>query len=64
MIEEYRVKDTQKFDSWSEFHLFSYFYFPTYIFRKLLQRNPALRMCEPRIKRHPYFSMMYVTTYP
>lgn len=27
---------------------------------QLLQRNPALRMCEPRIKRHPYFSMMYV----
>lgn len=25
---------------------------------QLLQRNPALRICEPRIKRHPYFSMM------
>ncbi|KAG5642392.1 hypothetical protein DXG03_002850 [Asterophora parasitica] len=24
----------------------------------LLQRNPALRMCEPRIKKHPYFSMI------
>ncbi|KAG9313875.1 hypothetical protein JVU11DRAFT_4643 [Chiua virens] len=27
-------------------------------FAKLLQRNPALRMCEPRIKRHLYFSMI------
>ena len=27
---------------------------------QLLQRNPALRMKEPRIKKHPYFSMMYV----
>ncbi|KIM31700.1 hypothetical protein M408DRAFT_327157 [Serendipita vermifera MAFF 305830] len=26
--------------------------------RGLLQRNPALRLCEPRIKRHPYFSMI------
>ncbi|KAF8899335.1 kinase-like domain-containing protein, partial [Infundibulicybe gibba] len=25
---------------------------------RLLQRNPGLRMCEPRIKRHPYFSMI------
>jgi hypothetical protein len=25
---------------------------------QLLQRNPVLRICEPRIKRHPYFSMM------
>ncbi|KAG1872250.1 kinase-like domain-containing protein [Suillus subluteus] len=25
---------------------------------QLLQQNPALRMCKPRIKRHPYFSMM------
>lgn len=29
-------------------------------FYQLLQRNPGLRICEPRIKRHPYFSMMYV----
>ncbi|KAG1886241.1 hypothetical protein F4604DRAFT_1878073 [Suillus subluteus] len=28
------------------------------LIRGLLQRNPALRMCEPRIKRHPYFSMI------
>ncbi|KAJ3807381.1 hypothetical protein F5876DRAFT_48171 [Lentinula aff. lateritia] len=28
------------------------------LIRGLLQRNPALRICEPRIKRHPYFSMM------
>jgi serum/glucocorticoid-regulated kinase 2 len=26
--------------------------------RQLLQRNPVLRIKEPRIKRHPYFSMM------
>ncbi|KAI0030612.1 kinase-like domain-containing protein [Vararia minispora EC-137] len=26
--------------------------------RGLLQRNPALRIKEPRIKRHPYFSMI------
>ncbi|THH18633.1 hypothetical protein EW146_g2400 [Bondarzewia mesenterica] len=26
--------------------------------RGLLQRNPALRLSEPRIKRHPYFSMI------
>ncbi|KAF9260848.1 hypothetical protein L218DRAFT_871465 [Marasmius fiardii PR-910] len=26
--------------------------------RGLLQRNPALRICEPRIKKHPYFSMI------
>ncbi|THH01216.1 hypothetical protein EW026_g1445 [Hermanssonia centrifuga] len=26
--------------------------------RGLLQRNPALRMKEPRIKKHPYFSMI------
>ena len=25
---------------------------------QLLQRVPSLRICEPRIKRHPYFSMM------
>ncbi|KAI0673932.1 kinase-like protein [Trametes maxima] len=30
------------------------------LIRGLLQRNPALRMKEPRIKKHPYFSMMYV----
>ncbi|KAL1749243.1 hypothetical protein HDZ31DRAFT_27912 [Schizophyllum fasciatum] len=28
------------------------------LIRGLLQRNPALRLCEPRIKRHPYFSMI------
>ncbi|KAH7911592.1 hypothetical protein BJ138DRAFT_1085310 [Hygrophoropsis aurantiaca] len=28
------------------------------LIRGLLQRNPSLRMCEPRIKRHPYFSMI------
>ncbi|KAJ7054027.1 hypothetical protein C8F01DRAFT_1165632 [Mycena amicta] len=28
------------------------------LIRGLLQRNPGLRMCEPRIKRHPYFSMI------
>ncbi|KAG6841578.1 hypothetical protein C0991_009613 [Blastosporella zonata] len=28
------------------------------LIRGLLQRNPALRMCEPRIKKHPYFSMI------
>ncbi|KAJ3525604.1 hypothetical protein NM688_g8379 [Phlebia brevispora] len=28
------------------------------LIRGLLQRNPALRMKEPRIKRHPYFSMI------
>ncbi|KAJ6601190.1 hypothetical protein DFH09DRAFT_900600 [Mycena vulgaris] len=28
------------------------------LIRGLLQRNPALRICEPRIKRHPYFSMI------
>ncbi|THU96880.1 hypothetical protein K435DRAFT_858139 [Dendrothele bispora CBS 962.96] len=28
------------------------------LLRGLLQRNPALRICEPRIKRHPYFSMI------
>ncbi|KDN44814.1 hypothetical protein RSAG8_05287, partial [Rhizoctonia solani AG-8 WAC10335] len=27
------------------------------LIRGLLQRNPALRMCEPRVKKHPYFSM-------
>ncbi|KAL0068492.1 hypothetical protein AAF712_004570 [Marasmius tenuissimus] len=26
--------------------------------RGLLQRNPGLRLCEPRIKKHPYFSMI------
>ncbi|KAG9103747.1 hypothetical protein FRC06_008479 [Ceratobasidium sp. 370] len=26
--------------------------------RGLLQRNPALQMCEPRVKKHPYFSMI------
>lgn len=28
------------------------------LIRGLLQRNPALRMSEPRLKRHPYFSMI------
>lgn len=28
------------------------------LIRGLLQRNPVLRICEPRIKRHPYFSMI------
>ncbi|KAG9041974.1 hypothetical protein FS837_011510 [Tulasnella sp. UAMH 9824] len=28
------------------------------LIRGLLQRNPALRMSEPRVKRHPYFSMI------
>jgi serum/glucocorticoid-regulated kinase 2 len=28
------------------------------LLRGLLQRNPALRLCEPRIKKHPYFSMI------
>ncbi|KIY50513.1 kinase-like protein [Fistulina hepatica ATCC 64428] len=28
------------------------------LLRGLLQRNPALRICEPRIRRHPYFSMI------
>lgn len=28
------------------------------ILRGLLQRNPVLRMKEPRIKKHPYFSMI------
>ncbi|KAI9444542.1 hypothetical protein H4582DRAFT_2108450 [Lactarius indigo] len=28
------------------------------LIRGLLQRNPALRISEPRIKRHPYFSMI------
>ncbi|CAE6540935.1 unnamed protein product [Rhizoctonia solani] len=28
------------------------------LIRGLLQRNPALRMCEPRVKKHPYFSMI------
>jgi serine/threonine protein kinase len=28
------------------------------LIRGLLQRNPALRITEPRIKRHPYFSMI------
>ncbi|KAK7464355.1 hypothetical protein VKT23_006522 [Stygiomarasmius scandens] len=28
------------------------------LLRGLLQRNPALRICEPRIKRHPYFQMI------
>ncbi|KAI0830874.1 kinase-like protein [Trametes gibbosa] len=28
------------------------------LIRGLLQRNPALRMKEPRIKKHPYFSMI------
>ena len=30
----------------------------TLFFFQLLQRVPSLRICEPRIKRHPYFSMM------
>ncbi|KAI0297577.1 hypothetical protein B0F90DRAFT_1811056 [Multifurca ochricompacta] len=28
------------------------------LIRGLLQRNPAIRISEPRIKRHPYFSMI------
>lgn len=28
------------------------------LIRGLLQRNPGLRICEPRIKKHPYFSMI------
>jgi serine/threonine protein kinase len=28
------------------------------LIRGLLQRVPSLRICEPRIKRHPYFSMI------
>ncbi|TIA89688.1 hypothetical protein E3P99_01936 [Wallemia hederae] len=28
------------------------------LIRGLLQKNPALRLCEPRIKRHPYFAML------
>ncbi|KAL7412138.1 hypothetical protein BDY24DRAFT_110173 [Mrakia frigida] len=28
------------------------------LIRGLLQRNPALRLSEPRIKKHPYFSMI------
>ncbi|KAJ7659430.1 kinase-like domain-containing protein [Mycena rosella] len=28
------------------------------LIRGLLQRNPVLRICEPQIKRHPYFSMI------
>ncbi|KDQ15602.1 hypothetical protein BOTBODRAFT_54499 [Botryobasidium botryosum FD-172 SS1] len=28
------------------------------LIRGLLQRNPALRMSEPRVKKHPYFSMI------
>ncbi|KAI0319479.1 hypothetical protein OF83DRAFT_1170172 [Amylostereum chailletii] len=28
------------------------------LIRGLLQRNPGLRLSEPRIKRHPYFSMI------
>ncbi|KIP02910.1 hypothetical protein PHLGIDRAFT_78408 [Phlebiopsis gigantea 11061_1 CR5-6] len=28
------------------------------LIRGLLQRNPALRMKEPRVKKHPYFSMI------
>ncbi|TIB97764.1 kinase-like protein [Wallemia mellicola] len=28
------------------------------LLRGLLQKNPALRLCEPRIKRHPYFGML------
>ncbi|TFY73598.1 hypothetical protein EWM64_g10414, partial [Hericium alpestre] len=28
------------------------------LIRGLLQRNPALRISEPRIKKHPYFSMI------
>jgi serum/glucocorticoid-regulated kinase 2 len=33
--------------------------FTDYFSSQLLQRVPSLRICEPRIKRHPYFSMMY-----
>ena len=28
------------------------------LLRGLLQKNPVLRLCEPRIKRHPYFGML------
>lgn len=28
------------------------------LIRGLLQRSPQLRICEPRIKKHPYFSMI------
>ncbi|TIA68992.1 hypothetical protein E3P91_03831 [Wallemia ichthyophaga] len=28
------------------------------LLRGLLQKNPELRLCEPRIKRHPYFGML------
>ncbi|CAE6512369.1 unnamed protein product [Rhizoctonia solani] len=28
------------------------------LIRGLLQRNPALRTCEPRLKKHPYFSVI------
>ncbi|KAI1783506.1 hypothetical protein LXA43DRAFT_903432 [Ganoderma leucocontextum] len=34
------------------------------LIRGLLQRNPALRMKEPRIKKHPYFSMMCAPSHP
>ncbi|KAF8600867.1 hypothetical protein BDV93DRAFT_525127 [Ceratobasidium sp. AG-I] len=29
-----------------------------HLIRGLLQRNPSMRMCEPRVKKHPYFSMI------
>jgi serum/glucocorticoid-regulated kinase 2 len=32
-----------------------------FVVLQLLQRNPSLRMSEPRIKKHPYFSMMCVS---
>ena len=35
----------------------------SHVSAQLLQRNPALRMKEPRIKKHPYFSMMCVSRY-
>ena len=35
----------------------------SHVYEQLLQRNPALRMKEPRIKKHPYFSMMCVSRY-
>ncbi|KAF9055771.1 hypothetical protein BJ165DRAFT_1398570 [Panaeolus papilionaceus] len=30
------------------------------LIRGLLQRAPSLRICEPRIKKHPYFSMIAI----
>ena len=42
------------------FYFAIYFYFYGGRCGQLLQRVPSLRICEPRIKKHPYFSMMYV----